>query len=146
MERQDAVVSGQTERIAKWQYVRELGQEVASAIHARGQLVREFAQLDQVPATALVRAGRIGARCAPVFEDARNRVAVLPAPTGAQTIRDALLGWLDAHVQVCGALVRAAGTRDPRHVGNAAAALRNAQPFAQRYNLARRRLAERLAA
>jgi type IV secretion system protein VirB4 len=105
-----------------------------------------LAQLDQVPATALVRAGRIGARCAPVFEDARNRVAVLPAPTGAQTIRDALLGWLDAHVQVCGALVRAAGTRDPRHVGNAAAALRNAQPFAQRYNLARRRLAERLAA
>jgi hypothetical protein len=132
--------------IDQWQYVRHLGQAVAAAMRARGHLVREFSQLDQTPATALVRAGRIGARCAPAFEDARLRIATLPTPLGAQTIRDALLGWLDVHLQVCGQLVRAAGTRDPRHVGNAAVALRNAQPFAQRYNLARRRLAERLAA
>ena len=146
MERLTPLLAHGSQGIDQWQYVRQLGQAVAAAMHARAQLVREFSQLDQTPATALVRAGRIGARCAPVFEDARHEVALMTTPLGAQTIRDALLGWLDVHVQVCGALVRAAGTRDPRHVGNAAAALCNAQPFAHRYNLARRRLAERLAA
>jgi hypothetical protein len=145
MKRRSPLAQG-SQTIDQWQYVRQLGQAVATAMRARSQLVREFSRLDQTPATALVRAGRIGARCAPAFEEARHRVAALPTPLGAQTIRDALLGWLDVHVQVCGTLVRAAGTRDPRHVGTAAAALHNAQPFAQRYNLARRRLAERLAA
>jgi hypothetical protein len=146
MERLTTRLAGGPQAIDRWEYVRQLGQAVAAAMRARAQLVREFAQLDQTPTTALVRAGRIGARCAPAFEEARHEVATLPTPLGAQTVRDALLGWLDVHVRVCDALVRAAGTRDPRHVGDAAAALRNARPFAERYNLARRRLAERLAA
>ena len=130
----------------KAQYVRQLGRAVKHAMVVRNQLLREFSQLDQHPSTALVRAGRIGFRCAPAFDEARRVVASLPTPMGAQMLRDALLGWLDVHLQACDTLMRAGGTREPGNLTAAAAILRNAHPYAARYNSARRSLAQRLAA
>ena len=127
-------------------YVIHLGRTVKHAMQVRGQLLRELSQLDKHPTTALVRAGRLGARCAPAFDEARRAVAELPTPQGAQLLRDALLGWLDVHVQACDVLMRAGGTREPGNLTTAAAILRNAQPYAARYNIARRTLAQRLAA
>jgi hypothetical protein len=134
------------EQYDKGQYVRQLGRAVKHAMVVRNQLLREFSQLDKHPTTALVRAGRIGARCAPAFDGARRDVAAMPTPPGAQMLRDALIGWLDVHLQVCDVLMRAAGTREPGNLTTAAAVLRNAHPYAARYNLARRSLAQRLAA
>lgn len=127
-------------------YVIKLGRAVKHAMRVRDGLLREFSQLDQHPETALTRAGRMGARGAPAFDEARRAAAALPTPIGAQAVRDALLGWLDAHVQACDALMRAGGTRDPRHLRTAATLLRHAEPFARKYNQARGSLAQRLAA
>ena len=130
----------------KTQYVAQLGRAVKHAMQVRNRLLKEFSELDQHPSTALTRAGRIGFRCAPAFDEARRAVAALPTPIGAQIVRDALLGWLDIHMQACDVLMRAGGSREPGHLTAAAAILRNAHPYAIRYNSARRSLAQRLAA
>jgi hypothetical protein len=134
------------DRYDQTRYVIQLGRAVKHAMEVRGQLLREFADLDKHPSTALALAGRIGGRCAPAFDEARRAVAQLPTPPGAQLLRDALLGWLDVHVQACDVLMRAGGTREPGHLTTAAAILRNAHPYAVRYNMARRNLAQRLVA
>lgn len=127
-------------------YVRRLGIAVAAAMRVRAELLSEFARLDRVPSEALHRAGRIGRRCGPAFEQARWAVRGLTPPLGGQACSDALVGWLDVHLAVCDALTRAGGTQDPRHLSAAAAMLRSAQPLAQHFNTARRRLAAGLAA
>jgi hypothetical protein len=134
------------EQYDKAQYVRQLGRAVKHAMQVRGQLLKEFSELDRHPTTALARAARIGSRCAPAFDEARRNVSAMPTPPGAHMLRDALVGWLDVHVQVCDVLMRAGGTREPGNLTTAAAILRNAQPYAARYNIARRTLAQRLAA
>src|SRR5688572_3655666 len=114
------------DRYENAQYVVLLGRAVKHAMQVRHGLLREFSQLGQHPTSALQRAGRIGARCAPAFDEARRTAAALPTPIGAQPVRDALLGWLDAHIQACDALALAGGTREGQHLVRAAAFLRDA--------------------
>jgi hypothetical protein len=134
------------DRIETWMYLRHLGRTVKLGMQLRSQMLRELSQLDAHPATALLRAGRIGLRCAASFDQSRRALRDMAYPAGAQSVHEALLGWLDIHIEACDALTRAAGTKDARHLSSAASVLRGARPFAHRYNAARLRLAERLAA
>jgi hypothetical protein len=122
-----------------------LGRSVETALRARKALLTDLLGARQDPSHALERAGRASRRCVRAFDDALLRLRWSRVPTPARECADELRQWLEAHVEACDHLNRAATARERADLEQAMSCLALGERHAQAFNVARQRLAYRLA-
>lgn len=125
----------------------QVGRNVEAALRARRALLDDLVQArhDQ-PSSALDRAGRASRRCVRAFDDALVHLERTRVPSLASECAFELRQWLEAHVEACDHLHRAAMARDPADLERAVRCLTQGAGMAQRYNDARQRLMRHIAA
>lgn len=126
-------------------YLGVLGRSVEEALRARRALLAELLSLRDDPDSALDRAGRASRRCVRAFDDALTRLQRTPPPDGAAECTRELSGWLEAHLEACDLLARAAAARDADDLRRALRVLTEGGLHAVVFNRARQRLVSRLA-
>jgi hypothetical protein len=126
--------------------LRRLDGLVRAAARSRALLVDQLARVQREEPDSLARAGRIAGQCAEGLDETRRKLQSLQHVPGLELSTDSLDEWINCLVTACDAVQVAAGTRDPAHLDTAAGALRDAEPHARQFNLARRMLARRLVA
>lgn len=126
------------------QFIALLRRSVETALLARRALLSELLQARSDPATALDRAGRASSRCVRAFDDALLRLNRARVPAPAADAAFELRRWLEAHVEACDLLSRAALARDRNDLAQAVQCLASTQPHAHLFNAARERLVRQL--
>jgi hypothetical protein len=121
-----------------------LSRSVEEALRARKALLSDLVQARREPADALPRVGRASRRCVRAFDDARLRLGRVRTPDPAQECVAELRRWLEAHIEACDLLGRAAAARDRGDLERALRCLADGSLHAADYNRARQRLARRL--
>ena len=123
-----------------------LGREVENAMRARKALLSDLLVARRDPTSALDLAGRASRRCVRAFDDALLHLRWARVPRDATECVTELRRWLEAHVDACDHLARAAAARDRADLDRAIRCLAAGDLHAHGYNAARERLARRLAA
>ena len=126
------------------QFLAVLSKSVEEALRARKALLSDLVQARREPAGALPRVGRASRRCVRAFDDALFRIRRLRPPSSAQECVSELRRWLEAHIEACDLLSRAAAARDRTDLERALQCLADGSLHAAGYNQARQRLARRL--
>jgi hypothetical protein len=121
-----------------------LSRSVEEALRARKALLSDLVQARREPAAALPRVGRASRRCVRAFDDALLRLRRLRPPDPAQECVAELRRWLEAHIEACDLLSRAAAARDRGDLERALRRLADGSLHAADYNRARQRLARRI--
>jgi len=127
-------------------YLSLLQESVADALRARKALLSDLLIARREPENAVARAGRASRRCVRAFDYALSRISRRRAPPLAGDCVRQLQGWLEAHVEACDLLNRAAAANDRADYERALHRITDGALHALGYNEARSRLARVLAA
>lgn len=123
-----------------------MGRSVETALRARKALLAELLQARHDPATALDRAGHASRRCVRAFDDTLLRLRRARVPRAAADCALELGQWLEAHLDACDHLDRAARAHDREDLQQAIQCLIASSPHAQCFNNARARLVRQIVA
>jgi hypothetical protein len=126
------------------QFIGLLGRSVETALRARRALLSELLQARADPSTALDRAGHASRRCVRAFDETLLRLNRARVPAAAHDAARELRRWLEAHLEACDYLERAARARDRADLAHAIECLAATAPHAHCFNSARDRLVRQL--
>jgi hypothetical protein len=134
---------GEAELIA---FLALIGRSVETALRARKALLAELLQARNDPTTALERAGHASRRCVRAFDDTLLKLRRARVPAVAADCAAEFSSWLEAHLEACDHLDRAARARDRDDLQQAIQCLVASAPHAQCFNNARERLVRQIVA
>ncbi len=101
-------------------------------IRAVGLLIEEARTGD--PIALARRAGQLGHGQIVAFREARLQMTHLVPPPSCYTLHEAVVGWLDKHVDACEGLIRAEQMRSLRPLREVQEKLGDARQHSQRFN------------
>jgi hypothetical protein len=134
-----AVNDGSPMAVAK--YLVSLKPLVASAIETRRLFVRELGQLVESArsgntASVAQGAGRLGRERADGFRESHASLGRLRPPDTCAPCHEAVVRWVELHVEVCGVLIEVGGSGDLGKLSLAQDSMAEGRRAAQRFNAA----------